>query len=204
MYGCESWTINWAPKNWCFWTIVLKNTLESPLDCKEIKLVNPKGNKSWIFIGRTDTKAEAPILWPPGAKSHLIGKDPGAGQEEKGTAEDEMVEWHHWLNRHEFEQALGVSDGQGSLSCCSPCNHKESDTTERLNWTELSYHHKERDYHQGHWGHSPPWVWCYSPQTRMHCFVCSSIIHVLKHTYDEQWAGLSGVLTNVAHTAKNH
>ena len=118
--------------------MVLKNTLESPLDCKEIKLVNPKGNKSWIFIGRTDTEAEAPVLWPPDAKSQLIGKDPGAGQEEKGTAEDEMVGWHHWLNGHEFEQALGVSDGQGSLTCCSPCGHKS--WTQLRDWTELNHY----------------------------------------------------------------
>ena len=96
---CEK---SWAPKNWCFWTVVLEKTLESPLDCKEIKPVNPKGNQSWIFIGRTDAEAEAPVLWPPDAKNWLIGKDPGAGkdwrQEEKGTTEDEMVGWHHQLN----------------------------------------------------------------------------------------------------------
>ena len=112
------------------------------LNCKEIKLVHPNGNQSWIFIGRTDTEAEAPILWPPDAKSWLIGKDPDAGkdlgQEEKGTTEDEMVGWHHWLDRHEFEQTLGVGEGQGNLACCSPWGHKESDTTVRLNWTELT------------------------------------------------------------------
>ena len=112
-------------------------TLESPLDCKEIKPVNPIGNQSWIFIGRTD--AEAPILWPPDVKNWLTGKDLDAGkdwrQEEKGTTEDEMVGWHHWLNAHEFGQALGVDDGQGSLACCSPWGRKESDITEQLNWT---------------------------------------------------------------------
>ena len=117
----------WAPKNWCFWTVVLENTLESPLDCKEIK-PNPEGNQSWIFIGRTD--AEAPILWPPDVKTWFIGKDPDAGkdwrQEKKGTTEDEMVGWHHQLNGHEFEQALGDDDGQGSLVCCSPWDRKES------------------------------------------------------------------------------
>ena len=133
---------SWAPKNWCFWTVVLEKTLESPLDCKEIKLVNPKGNQSWIFIGRTDVEAETPVFWPPYVKSWLIGKDPDAGkdwrQEEKGMTEDKMVGWHHWLNGCEFEQALGFGDGQGSLVCCSPWGHKKSDTTEWLNWTELS------------------------------------------------------------------
>ena len=119
-------------------TVVLEKTLESPLNSKEIKLVNPKRNQSWIVIGRTDAKAEAPILWPPDAKNWLIGKDPDAGkdwrQEEKRTTEDEMVGWHHRFNGHEFQQALGVGDGQGSLVCCSPCGCKESDTTGWLNW----------------------------------------------------------------------
>jgi len=101
----------WAPMNWCFWTVVLEKTLESPLDCKEIKPVNPEGNQSWIFTGRTDAEIEALILWPPDEKSQLIGKDPDAGkdwrQEEKGMTEEEMVGWHHWPNGHEFEQALG-------------------------------------------------------------------------------------------------
>ena len=127
---------SWVPKNWCFWTVVLEKTLESPLDCKEIQPVHPKENQSWIFTGRTDAEAEAPIIWPPAAKNWLIGKDPDAGkdrgQEEKGTTEDEMVGWHHQLDEHEFEQALGVGDGQGSLACCSPWGHKVSDTTERL------------------------------------------------------------------------
>ena len=117
-------------------------TFESPFDCKEIKPVNPKGNQSWIFIGRTDAEAEAPILWPSYGKSWLIGKDPDAGkdwsQEEKGMTEDEMVWWHHWLNGHEFEQALGVGDGQGSLACCSSWDCKELTTTEQLNWTGWS------------------------------------------------------------------
>ena len=134
----ESWTL----KNWCFWTVVLERSLESSLDSKEIKPVNPKGNQSWIFIGRTDAGVEAPILWPLDEKKWLIWKDPDAGkdwrQEEKGTTEDEMVGWHHQRNGHEFEQALGVGDGQGSLACCSPWGCKESDTTERLNWTELT------------------------------------------------------------------
>ena len=132
---------SWVPKNWCFWTVVLEKTLESTLDCKEIKPVNPKGNQSWIFVGRTDAEAETPILWPPGVKNWLMGKDPDAGkdwrQEEKGMTEEEVVGWHHWLDGHAFEQALGVGDWQGSLVCCSPWGHKESDTTERLNWTEF-------------------------------------------------------------------
>ena len=114
----------WAPKNRCFWTVVLEKILESPLDCKEIKPVNPKGNQSWIFIGMTDAKAETPILWPFDENCWLTGKDPDAGkdsrQEEKGMTEDGMVGWHHRLNRHVFEQALGDGDGQGSLVCCSP------------------------------------------------------------------------------------
>ena len=128
---------SWAPKNWCFWTVVLEKTLESPLDCKEIQPVHPKGDQSWVFIGRTDVEAETPVLWPPHVKSWLIGKDPDAGkdwrQEEKGMTEVEMVGWHHWLNGHEYESALGGSEGQGSLACCSPLNHKESYTTEWLN-----------------------------------------------------------------------
>ena len=117
---------------------MLEKTLESPLDCKEIQPVNPKGNQSWIFIGSTD--AEALKLWPVDAKSWLIGKDPDAGkdwrQEEKGTTEDEMVGWHHWPNGHEFEQALWTGE-QGSLVCCSPWDLKESATTEQLNWQIL-------------------------------------------------------------------
>ena len=124
----------WASKNWCFWTVVLEKTLESPLDCKEIKPVNLKGNQSWIFIGRTDAEAEAPTLWPPDVKSWLIRKDPHAGkdwrQEEKGMTDDKMVGWHHWLNGHESEKAPGDGEGQGSLACCSPWGHKESDTIE--------------------------------------------------------------------------
>ena len=114
----------WAPKNWCFWTVVLEKTLESPLDCKEIQPAHPKGDQSWIFIGRTDVEVETPILWPPDAKNWLILKGLDAGkdwrQEEKEMTEDETVGWHHRLEGHEFEQAPGVSDGQGSLACCSP------------------------------------------------------------------------------------
>ena len=129
---------SWVPKNWCFWTVVLEKTLESPLDSKQIQPVHPKGYQSWIFIGRVVTEAETPILWPPNVKSWFIGKDSDAGkdwgQEEKGTTEDEMVGWHHQLNEHEFEQVPGVGDGQGSLVCCCPWVRKESDTIEWLNW----------------------------------------------------------------------
>ena len=145
-YGFSSghvwmWELNykesWAPENWCFWTVVLGKTLESPLDCKEIQPVNPKGNQSWIFTGMTD--AEAPILWPPDAKSWLIRKDLDTGKDwrqEKGMTEDEMVGKHHQLNGHEFEQAPGDGERQESLACCSPWGHKELDKTEWLNSTE--------------------------------------------------------------------
>ena len=127
----ESWTL----KNWWFWIVELEETLKSPLDCKGIQPVNPKGNQSWIFIGRND--AEAPILWSPDEKSWLIRKDLAAGkdwrQDEKGMIDDEMVGWHHWLNEHEFEQTLWDGEGQASLACCSPQDHKESDTPEQLN-----------------------------------------------------------------------
>ena len=130
-----------ALKNWCFWTLVLEKTLESPLDCKEIQPVHSKGDQSWVFFGRTDNKAETPILWPLYAKSWLIGKDSDAGkdwgQEEKGTTEDEMARRHHRLDGCEFEWTPGVGDGQGGLECCNSWGHKESDMTERLNWTEL-------------------------------------------------------------------
>ena len=129
----------WILKNWCFWTMVLEKTLESPLDCKVTKPVNPKGNQPWIFIERTDAKAEGPILWPLDDKSWLIGKDLDAGkdwrQEEKGMTKDKMVAWHHWFNGHEFEQILGDGEGQRSLACCSPWGHNELDTTEQLKWT---------------------------------------------------------------------
>ena len=129
---------SWAPKNWCFWTVVLQKTLESPLDCKEIQPVHPKADQSWVFIGGTDVEAETPILWPPHAKSWLIWKDPDAGkdwgQEEKGTTEDEMVGWHHRLNGQAFGWTLGVGDGQGGLVCCGSWGHKDSDMTEWVSW----------------------------------------------------------------------
>ena len=137
---CEE---SWALKNWCFWAVVLEKTFESPLDCKEIQPVHPKGDQFWVFIRRTDAKAGTPVFWPPHGKSWLIGKDPDAGrdwgQEEKGMTEDEMAGWHHQLNGREFEWTLGVGDGQGGVACCDSWSHKESDTTEWLNWTELNW-----------------------------------------------------------------
>ena len=128
---------SWSPKNWCFGTVVLEKTPESPLDCKGIQPIHPKGDQSWVFIGRTDVEAEMPI---PDAKNWLIWKDPDAGKdwrwEEKGMTEDEMVGWHHQLNGHEFEEIPEVGDGQGGLACYSSWGCKESDTTEWLNWTE--------------------------------------------------------------------
>ena len=126
---------SWAPNSWCFWTVVLEKTLESPLDCEEIQPVNPKGNLSWLFIGSTDATAETPILWPPDEKNWLIGKDPDAGKDwrqEKGMTEDEMAGWHHWLDGHELEQSPGVGDRQGSLVCCSPWGCKVGH-----DWAEL-------------------------------------------------------------------
>ena len=133
---------SWVPKNWCFWTMVLEKTLESPLDFKEIQSVHLKENQSWIFIGRTDVDAENPILWPPDAKSWLIWEQPDAGKdwrwEEKGTTDDEMVGWHHLLNGHEFEWTLGVGDGQGGLACCSSWGLRVGhDWATELNLTEL-------------------------------------------------------------------
>ena len=137
---CEE---GWVLKNWCFWAVALEKALESPLDCKVIQPVHPKGDQPWVFFGRTDVEAETPIFCPPDAKNWLTRKDPVAGKdwrwEEKGTTEDEMVGWHHWLDGHEFEQASGVCDGQWSLACCSPWVHKESDTTKWLNWTKLNW-----------------------------------------------------------------
>ena len=130
---------SWVTKNWCFWTVVLEKTLESPLDSKDSKPVHTKGNQSWIFIGKTDAEAETPILWPPDAHIWHSEKYPDAGkdwrQEEKGTTEDEIVGWYHWLNGHEFEQTLGDGKGQGSLECYSPRGCKELETTEQLNYS---------------------------------------------------------------------
>ena len=127
---------SWALKDWCFWTVVLEKTLESPLDCKEIQPVHSK-HRSWVFFGRNDAKAETPVLWSPHGKSWLIGKDSDAwrdwGQEEKGMPEDKMAGWHHGLDGHESEWTLGDGDGQGGLACCDSWGRQESDTTERLN-----------------------------------------------------------------------
>ena len=135
---------SWAPKNWCFWSVVLEKTLQSPLNGKEIQPVHLKGDQSRMFIGRTDVEAETPILWPSDVKSWLIWKDPDDGknwgQEEKGPTEDEMVGWHHWLDGHGFGWTPGAGDGQGGLACCSSWGRKESDTTEWLNWlTDQNY-----------------------------------------------------------------
>jgi len=149
---CEE---SWVPKNWCFWTVVLECTLESPLDCKEIQPVHSKRDQSWVFIGRNDAKAEIPILWPPHMKSWLVRKDPDAGrnwgQEEKGTTEDEMAGWHHRLNGHEFEWTLGIGDGQGGLACC---DHGFPKSQTRLSdWTELNWLQFEPTsyYYSGLW-----------------------------------------------------
>ena len=131
---------SWAPKNWCSWIVVLEKSLESPLDCKEIQPVHSEGDQSWVFIGRTNAGAETPVLWPPDVKSWLTGKDTDAGkdwrQKEKGMTEDEMVGWHRWLDGHEFEQTLGVGDGQGSLACCSPWDYR---VRHNNGWFPLSF-----------------------------------------------------------------
>ena len=153
---------SWVPKNWWFWTVMLEKTLESPLDSKKIKPVSPKGNQSWIFIGRTDAKT--PILWPPDVKNWLIGKDSDAGkdwrQEEKGTTEAEMVGWHHRLNGPEFEQTWVDSEGQRSLVCCSSWGRKESDTTWWLNNNKIEWQtvddgddQNRRNHLLSHYGH---------------------------------------------------
>ena len=138
---CEE---SWAPKNWCFWTVVLEKTLESPLDCKEIQPVHSKGDQSWVFIGRTDLKLKLQyfghLMWRVDSleKTHA-GRD--WGQEEKGMTDDEVAGWHHWFHGHESEWTPGVGDGQGGLACCDSWGRKESDTTERMNWTELKWYY---------------------------------------------------------------
>ena len=139
------WELNykesWALKDWCFWTVVLEKTLESPLNCKEVQSVHPKGNQSWVLIGRTDVEAKTPILWPPDAKSWLIWKDPDPGkdwgQEEKGITEDEMVGWHYWLNGHEFGQTLQVGDAQGGL--CAAVHGVAKNQIRLSDWTKLNW-----------------------------------------------------------------
>ena len=156
MYGCESWTVKEAEcwridafELWCW------RRLESPLDCKEIQPVHSEGDQPWDFFGRNDAKAETPVLWPPHAKSWFIGKDSDAGrdwgQEEKGTTEDEMAGWHHWLNGCESEWTPGVGDGQGGLACCDSWGCKELDTTEQLIWSDLIHtYFLYRRYHSNH------------------------------------------------------
>jgi len=135
---CEE---GWAPKNWCFWTVVLEKTLESPLDCKEIQQDHSEGDQPWDYFGRNDAKAETPVLWKPHAKRWLIGKYSDAGrywgQEEKGTAEDKMAGWLHWFDGGESEWTPGVGDGHGGLACCNSWGRRESDTTEWLIWSDL-------------------------------------------------------------------
>ena len=165
------WELNyeegWAPKNWCFWTVVLEKTLESPLDYKEIQPVHSEGDQPWDFFGRNDAKAKTPVLWPPHAKSWLTGKESDAGrdwgQEEKGTTEDEMAGWHHWLDERESEWTPGVGDGQGDLACCNSLGCKELDTTEQLNWTELILY------------------WCFSFWLTSLCIIGSSFIHLIRN-----------------------
>ena len=165
IYGCESWTVKKAEclrtdafELWCW-----RKTLESPLDCKEIQPGHPKRNQSWIFIGRTDVEAETRIPWPPDVKNWLIRKDLDAGKdwrlEEKGTTEDKMIGWHHRLDGYEFEQTLGVGDGQGGLAWCSPWSCKESDTTERLNWTEHTNTVVGKLFHTRIWVHNSETIW---------------------------------------------
>ena len=166
-------------KNWCFWTVVLEKTLDCPLDWKEIPQGHPKGDKSWILIRRTVTEAETLILWPPDAKNWLIWKDPDAGKdwrwEEKGTTEDEMAGWHHWLSGHEFEQTLG--DGQQSLVCCSPWARKELDTTEQLNNNNNQRKNLGEDNY--HWLRvmmrrrmiAKPLLWWYFPIHQSLCYI---------------------------------
>ena len=147
LYHVWMWELDykegWAPKNWCFRTVVLEKSLESPLDCKEIQPVHPKGDQFWVFIGRTDAEAETPILWPPDVKNWLTAKDRDAGKDwrwgENGTTEVEMVGWHHRLNGLGFGWTPGIGEGQGGLACCSPWGRKELDTTESLNWAERSF-----------------------------------------------------------------
>ena len=178
VYGCESWNIKKTEHRriWCFWTVVLEETLESPLDSKEIQPVHPKGNQSWIFIERTDAEAETPILWPPDVKNWIIRKDPDAGKdwrcEDKGMTEDEMLGWHHHLCGLEFEQALGVGDGQGSLGCCSPWGHKKSDASEWLNWTNYHYCFSFICINQMYNKLTSVWLVLCCVAWQIHCLVC--------------------------------
>ena len=173
---------SWVPKNWCFWTVVLEKTLESPSGFKKIQPVHPKGNQSWIFIGRTNAEVETPILWPPAVKNWLIGKDPDAGKdwkrEEKQMTEDEMVGWHHRHNGCEFEWALGVDDGQGGLACCSPC-HNSATELMLVPWlwqifqeTTWEWTHKQPGYQSLDVLSKVSPGWFSSPRSAIVMFVC--------------------------------
>ena len=190
---CEE---SWAAENWCFWPVVLEKTLESPLNCKEIQPVHSEGDQSWVFIGRTDAEAETPILWPSHVKSWLIGKDSDAGrdwgQEEKGTTEDKMVGWHHQLNGHGFGWTLGVGDGQGGLACCDLWGRKESDMTERLNWTDVCRHLHTSSHRSSSHPHSVPYHH-FSKATRLEhttvfLKVTSTLLFMYSHIPFACWA----------------
>ena len=162
-----------------FPSILRLNDIPS-MDCMEVKPVHPKGNQSWVFIGRTDSEAETPILWAPDVKNWLLGKDADAGkdwrQKEKGTTEDNMVGWHHQVNGHKFEQALGVGDGQGSLACCSPWGCKKSDMTEQLNQTEISLTHSSPlQLSKSHLLSSPISLVCWSLETNKNSFTAGLV-----------------------------
>ena len=204
MYRCECWAIkkSWVPKDWCVWIVVLEKTLESLLDCKDIKLVNPKGNQPWIFIGKTDAKAKAPILWPPDVKNWLIRKGPDSrtdwGQRagEEGATKDEMVKLPHRLNGHEFEQTPGDSREQKSLDCCSPWGCKESDANEQLNddtyYVQLERGDLETSYHSQSWNLYPVlYLWlsiftCEVAQSPLEPAECSSVCKVPSCWQDTQ------------------
>ena len=163
---------SWAPKNWCFWTVMLEKTLESPLDFKEIQPVHSEGDRSWVFIGRTDAEAEIPVLWPLHAKGWLIGKDPGTGrdwgQEEKGTTEDEMAGWRHQLDGHEFKWTLGVSNGRGAWGAAIHWFTKSR--TQLSNWTELNWTGS---------GGACGWAWVQLPSDS--CFLCACVCRLVCH-----------------------
>ena len=171
---CEE---SWALKNWCFWSVVLEKTLESPLDCKEIQPVHSEGDQPWDFFGRYDAKVETPVLWPPHAKNWLTEKDSDAGKdwgkEEKGMTEDEIAGWHHWLNGRESEWTPGVGNGQGGLACCDSWGRKDSDTIEQLNWIDSQPSSKFYGLHFqilylefDHFSSSHPW--CHNPYLKFH------------------------------------
>ena len=163
---CEE---SWALKNWCFWTVALEKTLESPLDCKKIQPVHSEGDQPWDFFGRNDAQAETPVLWPPHAKSWLIGKNSDAGrdwgQEEKGMTEDEMAGWHHWLDGRESEWTPGVGDGQEGLACCDSWGGRvRHNWATELNWTESQirkqrYYFAKKDPSSQVYGFSIGYVW---------------------------------------------